>query len=152
VALTVEYRDTVVARIQREPEFARGRLISMLFGAFAVLALLLAAVGLYSVVSYTVMQRTSELGIRVALGAQRRDVVRIVALSAAMSVGLGIATGLALSIGLHRLISRWIENGAHDPIVLLAVSSLLILVAALACLIPARRALAISPMVALRSE
>jgi len=138
--------------IQREPEFARSRLISMLFAAFAVLALLLAAVGLYSVVSYTVMQRMSELGIRVALGAQRRDVLRIVALSAAMSVGLGIATGLTLSIGLHRLISRWIENGGYDPIMLLAVSSLLILVAAFACLIPARRALALSPMVALRSE
>jgi len=69
-----------------------------------------------------------------------------------MSVGLGIATGLTLSIGLHRLISRWIENGGYDPIMLLAVSSLLILVAAFACLIPARRALALSPMVALRSE
>jgi len=138
--------------IQREPEFARGRLISMLFGAFAVLALVLAAVGLYSVVSYTVMQRTSELGIRVALGARRRDVLRIVARSAAMSVGLGLATGLALSIGLHRLISRWIENGAYDPIMLLGVSSSLILVAAFACLIPARRALAINPIAALRSE
>ncbi|MGO9435709.1 MAG: ADOP family duplicated permease, partial [Terracidiphilus sp.] len=88
--------------IQREPEFARGRLISMLFGAFAVLALTLAAVGLYSVVSYTVAQRTSELGIRVALGARRRDVLRIVGLSAGVSVGLGIVTGLALSFGLNR--------------------------------------------------
>jgi len=98
------------------------------------------------------MQRTSELGIRVALGARRRDVLRIVARSAAMSVGLGLATGLALSIGLHRLISRWIENGAYDPIMLLGVSSSLILVAAFACLIPARRALAINPIAALRSE
>jgi putative ABC transport system permease protein len=138
--------------IQREPEFARGRLISMLFGAFAVLALALAAVGLYSVVSYTVVQRTSELGIRLALGARRRDVLRIVALSAGMSVGLGIATGLALSFGLNRLIARWIESGTRDPIMILAVSSLLILVAAVACLVPARRALAIDPIVALRSE
>ncbi|MGA8671308.1 MAG: ABC transporter permease [Terracidiphilus sp.] len=138
--------------IQREPEFARGRLISMLFGAFAVLALTLAAVGLYSVVSYTVAQRTSELGIRVALGARRRDVLRIVGLSAGVSVGLGILTGLALSFGLNRLIARWIESGTRDPIMILAASGLLMLVAAIACLVPALRALAINPIIALRSE
>ena len=128
------------------------RLISMLFGAFSILALSLAAVGLYSVVSYTVLQRTSELGVRVALGARRRDVLGIVALSAGTSVGLGIAAGLALSFGLNRLIARWIESGTRDPIMVLAASGLLILVAALACLVPARRALSIDPMVALRCE
>jgi len=138
--------------IQREPEYARARLISMLFGAFSILALILAAVGLYSVVSYTVLQRTSELGVRVALGARRRDVLSIVALSAGTGVGLGIAAGLALSFGLNRIIGRWIENGAHDPIMVLAVSTLLIAVAALACLVPARRALSIDPMIALRCE
>ena len=138
--------------IQREPEFARARLISMLFGAFAILALTLATVGLYSVVSYTVVQRTREVGVRVALGARRRDVLRIVAVSAGTSIGLGIAAGLALSFGLNRLISRWIESGTRDPIMILAVSGLLILVAAFACLVPARRALAINPMVALRCE
>jgi ABC-type antimicrobial peptide transport system permease subunit len=138
--------------IQREPEYARARLISMLFGAFSILALSLAAVGLYSVVSYTVLQRTSELGVRVALGARRRDVMSIVAVSAGTGVGLGIAAGLALSFGLSRIIGRWIENGAHDPIMVLAVSMLLIAVAALACLVPARRALSIDSMVALRCE
>jgi len=138
--------------IQREPEFARARLISMLFGAFSILALSLAAVGLYSVVSYTVLQRTTELGVRVALGARRRDVLSIVALSAGTSVGLGIAAGLALSFGLNRLIARWIESGTRDPIMVLAASGLLILVAALACMVPARRALAIDPMTALRCE
>lgn len=138
--------------IQREPNYARARLISMLFGAFSALALILAAVGLYSVVSYTVMQRTGELGVRVALGARRRDVLRIVALSAGTSVGLGIAAGLVLSFALNQVIARWIENGTHDPIMVLAVSFLLIAIAALACLVPARRALAIEPMVALRSE
>jgi predicted permease len=138
--------------IQREPEYARGRLISMLFGAFSILALSLAAVGLYSVVSYTVLQRTTELGVRVALGARRRDVLSIVALSAGTSVGLGIAAGLALSFGLNRIIDRWIEGGTHDPIMVLAASGLLIAVAVLACLIPARRALSIDPMIALRCE
>jgi ABC-type antimicrobial peptide transport system permease subunit len=138
--------------IQREPEYARARLISMLFGAFSILALTLAAVGLYSVVSYTVLQRTGELGVRVALGARRRDVLRLVALSAGTSVGLGIVAGLALSLGLNRLIARWIESGTRDPIMVLAVSGLLILVAALACMVPARRALAIDPMAALRCE
>ena len=138
--------------IQREPEFARARLISMLFGAFAILALILASVGLYSVVSYTVLQRTSELGVRVALGARRLDVIRLVAVSAGSSVGLGVAAGLALSLSLNRLIARWIENGTRDPLMILAVSGLLIVVAAFACLIPARRALAIDPMAALRCE
>src|SRR5580692_8516276 len=138
--------------IQREPEYARARLISILFGAFSILGLTLAAVGLYSVVSYTVLQRTSELGVRVALGARRRDVLRLVALSAGTSVGLGIAAGLALSFGLNRLIVRWIESGTRDPILVLGASGLLILVAALACMVPARRALAIDPMEALRCE
>ena len=138
--------------IQREPEFARARLISMLFGAFAILALTLAAVGLYSVVSYTVLQRTSELGVRVALGARRRDVLQLVAFSAGTSVGLGIIAGLALSFGLNGLIARWIESGTRDPIMILAVSLLLVMIAALACLVPTRRALAVEPMVALRCD
>ena len=138
--------------IQREPEYARGRLISILFGAFSILALSLAAVGLYSVVSYTVLQRTTELGVRVALGARRRDVLSLVAFSAGTSVGLGILVGLALSFGLNRFIARWIEGGTHDPIMVLAASGLLILVAALACMVPARRALSIDPMIALRCE
>jgi predicted permease len=138
--------------IEREPEYARARLISMLFGAFSMLALTLAAVGLYSVVSYTVLQRTSELGVRVALGARRRDILRLVAFSAGTSVGLGLVAGLSLSFGLNRLIVRWIEGGTRDPIMVLAASGLLILVAALACMVPARRAVAVDPMVALRCE
>jgi putative ABC transport system permease protein len=138
--------------IQHEPEFERGRLISLLFGAFAFLGLTLAAVGLYSVVSYTVLQRTNELGVRVALGARRGDVLRLVGLSAGISVGIGIVAGLALSLGLNRLIARWIESGTRDPFLILMVSLVLIGVAALACLVPARRATAIDPMVALRRE
>ena len=78
--------------IRREPEWAISRLVSILFGAFSGLALVLAGVGLYSVVSYSVVQRTGEFGIRMALGAQRSDVLRIVLLSAGVSVGLGLAS------------------------------------------------------------
>jgi ABC-type antimicrobial peptide transport system permease subunit len=138
--------------IQCEPEFARGRLISILFGAFSILALALVAVGLYSVVSYTVAQRTSELGVRVALGARRGDILRLIGLSAGTSVGIGILSGLALSFGLNRMIAQWMENGTRDPILVLLVSAILVCVAALACLIPARRALAIDPVTALRYE
>ena len=138
--------------IRHEPEFANSRLISILFGAFSGLALVLAGVGLYSVVSYTVAQRTSEFGIRMALGARRADVLRIVALSASVSVGLGLTCGLALSLGLGRVITRWVQNGTHDPLLALGVSLLVILVAGLACLVPALRALAVDPTTALRCE
>jgi predicted permease len=138
--------------IRREPEFAISRLISILFGAFSGLALTLAGVGLYSVVSYSVVQRTGEFGIRMALGAQRADVLRIVIWSAVASVGIGLATGLALSFGLGRVITRWVQNGVHDPLMVLGVSLLVILVSGLACLVPALRALAVDPMTALRCE
>ena len=138
--------------IKREPEFAISRLISILFGAFSALALVLAGVGLYSVVSYGVVQRTGEFGIRMALGAQRIDVLRIVLWSAVASVGIGLSVGLALSFGLGRVITRWVHNGVHDPLIALGISLLVILVAALACLVPALRALAVDPMTALRCE
>jgi predicted permease len=138
--------------IMREPEFANGRLVSILFGAFSGLALGLAAVGLYSVMSYGVAQRSGEFGIRMALGAQRRDVLSIVLWSAATSVGIGLVAGLLISLGTSKVIARWVQNGAHDPLILVAVSLLVILVAGLACLVPAMRALAVDPNAALRCE
>jgi ABC-type antimicrobial peptide transport system permease subunit len=87
-----------------------------------------------------------------ALGAQRWHVLRIVFASAGTSIGLGIGAGLALSLGLSRLMTRWIENTSANPLLLLAVSFLLLAVAALACLLPARRASAVDPMTALRYE
>src|SRR6266567_605078 len=144
--------DDLETWIVREPEFAISRLISILFSAFSALALALAGVGLFSVVSYTVVQRTSEFGIRVALGAQPADVLRIVLWSAGVSVAIGLACGLALSFGLGRAITRWVQAGVRDPWMVLGGSMLTIVVAGLACLIPALRALAVDPMSALRSE
>lgn len=144
--------DNLETWIKNEPEWARGRLISALFGAFSVLALVLSAIGLYSVVSYSVAQRTNEFGIRMALGAQRSDVLKIVLASAGVSVGLGIGIGLALSFGLNRLIARWIENSSNNPLLVIGVSLLLLAVAVLACLLPARRASSVDPMTALRCD
>jgi len=138
--------------IRNQSVFARGRLVSVLFGAFSVLALLLAAVGLYSVVSYSVAQRTNEFGIRMALGAQKRHVLKIVFASAGVSVGLGILAGLGLSFALNRLIAQWVENASASPLILLGASSLLLAVTGLACLLPARRASGVDPMIALRRE
>ena len=138
--------------IRNEPVWARGRLISALFAGFSILALVLSAVGLYSVSSYSVAQRTNEFGIRVALGAGRAHVFRIVMASAAASVGIGIVAGLVLSIGLNRFISSWVGNTTDHPLIALSVSFLLLAVAAAACVIPARRALSVDPMTALRRE
>jgi putative ABC transport system permease protein len=144
--------DDLQAWITREPEWARSWLVSILFAGFSGLALILAAVGLYSVVSYSVVQRTSEFGIRMALGARAFDVLRVVLVSAGTSVGLGLAVGIALSLGLSRVLARWVENATHNPLIVVGVSLLVIVVAALACLVPARRALSVDPMQALRSE
>ncbi|HYK38289.1 ABC transporter permease [Alloacidobacterium sp.] len=138
--------------LRRQPEWARGRLVSMLITAFSILAMALGAVGLYSVTSYTVAQRTSEYGIRMALGAPRRHVLKIVFASAGVSVGLGIGAGLVLSFGLTRVMTRWIDHGSVDPLLVLSVSFLLIVVAVMACLAPARRASSVDPITALRCE
>ncbi|MGD0628391.1 MAG: ABC transporter permease [Terracidiphilus sp.] len=141
--------------ITNEPEWARGRLVAWLFGAFAALALALAAVGLYSVVSYTVVQRTNEFGIRMALGAPRGHLLRIVFASTVSSVGIGIAAGLALSLALSRVMAHWAQESqasSHDPLLLAASAATLILVATLACSLPARRAAGVDPMTAIRYE
>jgi putative ABC transport system permease protein len=136
--------------ITSEPEWQQQHLVAWLFGAFAVLALSLAAVGLYSVVSYTVAQRTNEFGIRMALGAQRGHVLKIVFVSTVMSVGSGVAAGLVLTIALHRVLAHWAEGSSRDPLILLGVTLLLCVVAAIACAVPARRASRVDPATALR--
>jgi FtsX-like permease family protein/MacB-like protein len=144
--------DDLETWITREPEWARARLVSILFAAFSSLALTLAAVGLYSVVSYGVARRTSEFGIRMAFGARRADVLRLVGLSAGTSVGLGLVLGAALSLSLSGLVTRWVENGSVQVLMVPGVSLLVIAVAAVACLIPARKAVSVDPMTALREE
>ncbi len=138
--------------ITGQREWAQQHLVAMLFGAFAALALSLAAVGLYSVVSYTVAQRTNEFGIRMALGAQRGDVLRMVLHSTTASVGSGIAAGAILSLALNRVITHWAPGSSITMAVLLLVSALLAFVAAMACLYPAHHASTIDPMKALRYE
>ena len=138
--------------ITNQQEYEQEHFVAWLFGAFAVLALALASVGLYSVVSYSVAQRTSEFGIRMALGAPRSHVWQIVFASMTVSVGAGIFGGVVLTLALNRVLARWAEGSARDPLVLVGVVALLVLVAAVACAGPARRASDIDPITALHFE
>ena len=139
-------------RIEHQSEWAREHLIAVLSSIFSVLALVLATVGLYSVVSYSVAQRIHEFGIRMALGAQRHHILQNVLATAGISIGAGLSVGLVLSFSLSGLLSRWIENSVRDPLLILGVCLLLLIVALLACIVPAFRASLIRPMKALRTE
>jgi predicted permease len=138
--------------IERENYYGQQRLIATLFGIFSILALVLAAVGLYSVVSYGVATRTNEFGIRIALGAKATDVMRIVLSSTAASLGVGLAVGIVVSLILGKIATQWINENPRDPLILAGVTLVLMIAAALACLMPARRAASVDPMVALRHE
>jgi len=138
--------------IERMPEYSYGRLVSGTFGAFSILALALAATGLFSVVSYTVAQRTNEFGIRMALGANGVQVLQLVFASTLGSVLGGLAVGVILSLALSKVFAHWAEGSAQSPVLFIAATVLLILIAALAALVPARRAFSIDPMEALRYE
>lgn len=128
------------------------RFIATLFSLFAFLALALAASGLYSVVSYAVTQRTQEVGIRMALGAPRASIVRLVLASTTVMLAVGITAGLILSVSLNGVITAWSKGSSGDPATLLFAATLLVLVAVAACVVPAWRAATIDPLVALRHE
>jgi ABC-type antimicrobial peptide transport system permease subunit len=132
-----------------EPQQLRSELLT----AFAALALLLAAVGMYSVTSYTVAQQVREIGIRMALGADRAAVARQVMTVAAKSGLLGIGLGVLASLGASQILSRFLVGvAALDPVSYGVAACVLVATAALAALVPARRAASTDPMVALRTE
>ena len=129
------------------------RLVTWLSGAFGILATLLTALGLYGVLTFSVARRTREIGIRVALGAQRRDVFRLIMIHGLVLVVVGVAVGLAASVAFSRLIGALLFGVTPNSVpTLAAVSAGLIAIALLACYIPARRATKVDPLVALRYE
>ncbi|MDQ3917552.1 MAG: FtsX-like permease family protein, partial [Acidobacteriota bacterium] len=132
---------------------AQPRFNTLLLAIFAGLALVLTIIGLYGVMSYSVIQRTHELGIRIALGAQTRDIQKLVLGQGMVLTLIGIGIGLLGAFALTRLMRSLLFGvSATDPLTFVAVSLLLAAIALLACLIPARRAMKVDPMVALRYE
>ena len=132
---------------------AERRFSMMLLGIFAALALVMSCVGIYGVIAHLASQRTHEIGIRMALGAERLDVLRMVLGEGVKMALLGIAIGFVTAFGLTRLIANMLFGvGPHDPLTFAGVAGLLILIALVACYIPARGAMRVDPMVALRYE
>jgi predicted permease len=148
VIYNVQTMDEVVAT-----SYAARRLTMILLTAFATLALLLACVGIYGVISYLVGQRTQEIGIRMALGAQRRDILVLVLGEGTRMALVGAAIGTAASLVLTRLMAKQLFGvSAHDPVTYVSVAFVLVLVAIAACYVPARRAVRVDPMKSLRWE
>jgi predicted permease len=138
----------VLAQAMTRPRFSM-----LLLAAFGVLALLLAATGIYGVVSYSVAQRTQEIGVRMVLGAQRHNVFRLVLGQGARMAAMGIAIGLAASFGVTRLINNFLYGvRATDPLTFIAAPFLLLVVAILACYVPAQRAARVDPITVLRQQ
>jgi putative ABC transport system permease protein len=140
--------DTIVATA-----LGQARLMMWLLGIFAGVAMVLATVGVYGAVAYSVGQRTGEIGVRMAFGAETRDILRLVVDQGMRPVVFGLIAGLAAALALGRLIaSQLYQTSAHSPLLLAATTTILGVAALLACVIPARRAARVNPMEALRAE
>jgi predicted permease len=137
--------------IEQDEQYSRQRLFSILFGVFSAMALALALVGIFSVVAYSVAQRTTEFGVRLALGAPRAHVLWIAARSALVSAAVGVVVGLAFDSFLGAVLAHWMQSVFAASSVF-AAAALLALSALLACLLPARHAMGVDPMIALRYE
>jgi predicted permease len=145
--------DVRTVQQQIELSFDQERAVASLAGLFGMVALLLAAVGLYGITAYTVAQRTNEIGIRMALGADRKRVIQLVLRGAFKRVVIGLILGLPLAIGAGRLISAQLYGvSSWDPLALAAAASALAICAFIAVIIPATHAASISPLIALRTE
>jgi predicted permease len=142
---------TLDEAIQRDAQYTRQRLFSILFGVFSAMALALALVGIFSVVAYSVAQRTTEFGVRLALGAPRKHVLWVAARIALVSTAIGVATGLVGDAFLGKLLAAWMHN-AFAATGLVSAVVLLIASAIVACLLPATRATTVPPAEALRYE
>jgi predicted lysophospholipase L1 biosynthesis ABC-type transport system permease subunit len=132
--------------------WARERFVTLLLLGFAVFALMLAVVGLYSVVSYSVSCRFKEFSIRMALGAGRGRIVNAAVQPAVLAIVAGLVAGLALSVGLNKVVAQWSVGNLNDPVVLVAVSLVLFVAAMMSAAIPANRAASIQPVDALRTD
>ncbi len=144
----IETLDEIVSNSAAQPRFQ-----TVLLGSFGALALLLAIIGIYGMISYSVVQRTHEIGVRMALGAQAGDVLRLVVKQGIALALVGAVAGLGVALGVTRyLTSMLYDVHADDPLTMIAVAVVLTLVALAACYIPARRAMRVDPMVALRYE
>jgi len=136
-----------------EFSYAGPRFALVMTGVFAVIGLILVTIGVYSVIAYTASRQTHEIGIRMALGAERADVLRLVLRMGIRLVVLGLAIGLLVSLGVSRVIASQLWGvSPYDPVTLASVAGVLLVTGLLACWVPARRATRVDPLVALRYE
>jgi putative ABC transport system permease protein len=144
----IQTMDHIVSESVTQPRFN-----VFLLGLFSGIALLLSAAGIYGVTAYTVTQRTQELGIRLALGAQVRDILKMILGQGMIVIGIGLVIGLAAAVALTRLMRSLLFGiGETDPVTFGAITLVLLLVALAACYLPARRAAKVDPLIALRYE